>query len=179
MDENEDGELCEAGSGPESPSSSSSSSSSSDSSEEERRRRRRHKKKRRQRRRRSRHRQRSQTPAPDSVPEQGDPPPHPVEDSTDGRYVEEGKVQMCSMHENDLRPLTCRGCKAMFHMIRKNLRIHLVVDGSAGPSAIPTAKDRLLSKRSDDQVPTLVLSEEEIAVLLAICGKVSIFPVEF
>ena len=67
----------------------------------------------------------------------------------------------------------------MCHMIRKNLRIHLVVDGSAGPSAIPTAKDRLLSKRSDDQVQTLVLSEEEIAVLLAICGKVSIFPVEF
>ena len=83
---------------------------------------------------------------------------------------------MCSEHDNDLRPLTCRACKAMNHMVRKNLRQHLVVDGSEGPSVVPSAKDRLLDKRSDHQEPTLVLSSDEMAVLEAIFGQVELDP---
>ena len=149
-----------------------SSSSESSSSEEDRRRRKRRKKRRRHSRRERRSRRKNE---PVDVPEPG-PAPEPQvtsELSADGRYAGPPKVVMCSWHHNDLRPTSCRACKAMNHMIRDNLRQHLVVDGSEVPSVVPKARDRLLGKRSDHQDPTLVLSEDEVAVLEAIFGQVS------
>ena len=154
----------------ESSSLSSASSYDSSSSDEERRRRRRRKRRRRSRRSRRRERSRShaaEDPGPQAVPDAAAAPPS---EGADGRYAEKARVVMCSEHDNDLRPLACRACKAMNYMIRKNLRQHLVVDVSEAPSAVPKAKDRLLGKRSDQEEPTLVFSEDEVAVLEAIFG---------
>ena len=82
---------------------------------------------------------------------------------------------MCSEHKNDLVPLSCRACKAMTHMLRFNVRPHLVVDGSIpSTSAIPHGKERLARKRSDATEPTLVFSAEEMELLETILGQVDI-----
>ena len=169
MDKNETeySEVRDSGSEYNSPSSSSDYSCG-----EERRRRRRKRKHRRRSSHSRRHRSHSQGEDPVvTAPEVQEPPL----DGVDGRYGEEAKVVMCSVHRNDLRPLTCRACKAMNHMIQKNLRVHLVVDGSEpSSSAVPQAKDRLLAKRSDHEEPTLVFNEDEMAVFGAIFGQVQI-----
>ena len=48
---------------------------------------------------------------------------------------------------------------------------HLIVD-SAAPSGIPDARDRLLAKRSDATEPTLVFSDEEMALMDTILRQV-------
>ena len=85
--------------------------------------------------------------------------------------VVDAKVQLCSVHGNDLVPLTCPACKACRHMMRENMSEQLVVDHET-LSVVPTATGHLLRKRSDKVEPTLVFTEEEMnfAELLATQG---------
>ena len=57
-------------------------------------------------------------------------------------------------------------------MLRRDVRSQLVVDESEATSQVPSAKDRLLRKRSDEPVPTLVFTPEEMAILEAILKQV-------
>ena len=89
----------------------------------------------------------------------------PSPDAKEVVNVEEGtpsKMRLCSVHGNNLSPTTCSSCKHLYHIIRKDVRQSLVVEEPA--SSIPTAKERLMSKRSDEIDPTLVFSEEEMAI---------------
>ena len=72
------------------------------------------------------------------------------------------KMQLCSEHGNTLTPTSCNICKHLFHILRKDVRQTLVVDEPQ--SSVPTAKERLMSKRSDELIPSLIFSPEEMAI---------------
>ena len=166
-----------------SSSSSHTSSSSSSESSRERRRRRKNKKDRKKRRRRSRSRSRSRSRHGQhhaDVAHAGlqvqasEADAAAAADAGGPRYgPPEARIVLCSLHKNDLQPLSCTACKGCAHMIRREVRDQLVVDASGAPYLIPSAKDRLLRKRSDEPIPTLVFSEEELALLETILGQVS------
>ena len=79
------------------------------------------------------------------------------------------RIQLCSVHGNNLLPSSCQPCSAVAHMVREQCREQLVVEPAA---SVPQAKDRLFAKRVNEAEPTLVLSEEEMSLLEAIHSQV-------
>ena len=95
--------------------------------------------------------------------------------NADTRYGSAGgkaSIVLCSEHKNDLQPLACSACKGCFHMMRRDVRSHLVSESLEVPAGVPSARERLLRKRSDEPVPTLVFTEDEMATLNAIVSHV-------
>ena len=88
-----------------------------------------------------------------------------------GGLPRDGKVKLCDIHGNDLQPLTCSSCKAVFHMLRKAVRQQLVVDGAGAPSAVPDTRERLVRGRSDSLPATLVFTDQEVDLHQTIHGQ--------
>ena len=69
----------------------------------------------------------------------------------------QAKVQLCTVHGNNLVPKSCRAYKACSHMVRQNMVDQLVVD-AAPPTTVPTAAVWLMRSRSDKVEPTLTFT---------------------
>ena len=72
---------------------------------------------------------------------------------------------MCTIHGNNLVPDVCNVCRHCTHFIKAPVVKQLVVASAPTVSAvIPGPADRLLVRRSDERDPTLVFTQEEMAI---------------
>ena len=95
-------------------------------------------------------------------PSQDSSPPVATADNDDAGN--KAKIQLCTVHGNDIMPETCNACLHCSHFIKPDMLQQLVVTNKAGPSKIPGPAERLLSRRSDEQDPTLTFSPEDMEI---------------
>ena len=101
------------------------------------------------------------------------PPPSVVQQTRAGSTVQEevqvastltAKIQLCTVHGNDLVPDTCNVCHHCSKFIKPDmLKQLLAAQGGEDRRKIPGPAERLLGQRSDVKDPTLVFTQEEMA----------------
>ena len=95
-----------------------------------------------------------------------------VDSGSGGRHPEaepgpvSAKVQLCTIHGNNLVPDICNVCRHCTHFIKAPVVKQLVVASAPTvPGVIPGPADRLLVRRSDERDPTLVFTQEEMVTI--------------